>query len=164
MFSPDKFLVTEIIEAATEPLRAYVPFHPAVKSMSTPDVWSAKISVSFEMMLNPCVIFSCPPVFFLRAAGRSSGRERGQDVFFGGEAPTSFQDVLSRKAGRCRAGRRIVLCGEYLSTCRKVRRRSPHSTAPHRACPRDGDGRCGVRQSNTSSFICERKKNIVILQ
>ena len=96
MFSPDKFLVTEIIEAATEPLRAYVPFHPAVKSMSTPDVWSAKIGVSFEMGLNPCVIFSCPPVFSLRAAGRSSGRA-------GGEAPSPFQDVLPRKAGRCRA-------------------------------------------------------------
>ncbi len=157
MFSPDKFLVTEIIEAATEPLRAYVPFHPAVKSMSTPDVWSAKISVSFEMGLNPCVIFSCPPVFSLRAIGRSSGRA-------GGEAPSPFQDVLPRKAGRCRAGRRIVLCGEYSSTCRRVRWRSPHGVAPHRACPRDGDGRYGVRQSNTSSFICERKKNIVILQ
>ena len=36
MFSPDKFLVTEIIEEITDPLRAYVPFHPAVKSMSTP--------------------------------------------------------------------------------------------------------------------------------
>ena len=64
--------------------------------------------------------------FFLRAAGRSSGRA-------GGEAPSPFQDVLPRKAGRCRAGRRIVLCGEYSSTCRRVRWRTLQVLAVHRA-------------------------------
>ena len=123
MFSPDKFLVTEIIEAATEPLRAYVPFHPAVKSMSTPDVWSAKISVSFEMGLNPCVIFSCPPVF-------SFGRQAGRPGVQAAKRPLRFRTScrgrrggVVRGAGLYSAESTRVLAAEYAGGLRTALRR-----------------------------------------
>ena len=38
-----------------------------------------------------------------------------------------------RKSGKRLAEFRIVLCGEYSSTCRRVRWRTPHAMAGHRA-------------------------------
>ena len=58
LFSPDKFLTAEIIEETVHPLRAYVPFHPAVKSMSTPDVWNCKDKIFFWNALH-CPAFFC---------------------------------------------------------------------------------------------------------
>lgn len=57
LFSPDKFLAAEIIEEAAEPLRAYIPFHPAVKSMSTPDVWICKVKVFFWIVAHSVLVF-----------------------------------------------------------------------------------------------------------
>ena len=62
LFSPDKFLAAEIIEETAHPLRAYVPFHPAVKSMSTPDVWNCKDTFFFWIASHGPGVFSFPAI------------------------------------------------------------------------------------------------------
>ena len=47
--------------------------------------------------------------------------------------PSPFRDFPLRKAGTGFAESRIVLCGKYLSTSRRVRWRTPHGIAARRA-------------------------------
>jgi len=48
LFSPIKFLFTQIKELANEALRAYVPSQPAVKSSQPQMIFFAKIGIYFQ--------------------------------------------------------------------------------------------------------------------
>ena len=70
-----------------------------------------------------------PPV----PMGPAARQEWRPKAAFRDGATASYPARAAQQAGKRLAESRIVLCGKYSSTCRRVRRRPPHDAAGHRA-------------------------------